>query len=94
MHYCLSPDYPGGKIVCQCVRGVDHSEELFDVPRKFQQINHPEPEADGTFLYSVSEIGWTDPAQGRQKKTYTRVADNLTLEQADAWIAEHGEMDD
>lgn len=31
-HYCLSPDYPGGRIVCMCARGQDHDEALFDVP--------------------------------------------------------------
>jgi len=31
-HYCLSPDYPGGKITCVCSRGVDHTEDEFDIP--------------------------------------------------------------
>lgn len=31
-HYCTDPSYPGGKIVCLCVRGQDHPENLFDVP--------------------------------------------------------------
>lgn len=31
-HYCLSDDYPGGRIPCLCVRGVDHNEGEFDVP--------------------------------------------------------------
>lgn len=32
MHYCLSDDYPGGKIGCTCSRGEDHPESLYDVP--------------------------------------------------------------
>ena len=31
-HYCLDDSYPGGRIVCLCVRGEDHPEALFDVP--------------------------------------------------------------
>jgi hypothetical protein len=31
-HRCFAPDYPGGSIVCTCVRGIDHPEDLFDVP--------------------------------------------------------------
>ncbi|QIG57802.1 hypothetical protein SEA_PAULODIABOLI_67 [Microbacterium phage PauloDiaboli] len=27
MHYCLSEDYPGGKIVCLCPIGKDHTED-------------------------------------------------------------------
>lgn len=31
-HKCNGEDYPPGGIVCLCVRGEDHHEDLFDVP--------------------------------------------------------------
>jgi hypothetical protein len=32
MHFCLDESYPEGRIVCMCIRGEDHLEDLFDVP--------------------------------------------------------------
>lgn len=29
-HYCIDPD--GFRVVCLCRRGVDHTEDEFDVP--------------------------------------------------------------
>lgn len=31
-HKCTGEGYPPGGVVCLCVRGQDHDEELFDVP--------------------------------------------------------------
>lgn len=30
MHYCISEDYPGGRIPCMCPIGHTHNEEDFD----------------------------------------------------------------
>lgn len=32
VHFCEDESYPGGKIVCLCCRGINHPEDLFDVP--------------------------------------------------------------
>jgi len=55
--------------------------------RKFESLNHPEPEGDGTFLYSVLEATETP----RGGKAYMRVADGLTENEVEIYINQHGE---
>lgn len=52
--------------------------------RKFEHLNHPELAPDGVQYYSVHEV-FTFP-----EVQYVRVADYLTLEQADTYIEERG----
>lgn len=56
--------------------------------RKFEHLNHPDIARDGIQYYSVHEV-FTFP-----EIQYVRVADWLTLEQADAYIAERGVWND
>lgn len=53
--------------------------------RVFAHLNHPEPDEDGVQRYSVHE------AHPGQTPKYVAVADNLTLDEAEAYIAAHGE---
>lgn len=54
--------------------------------RKFEHLNHPEPDEDGIQYYSVHEV--TSDAEGHPR--YERVADYLTLDEADTYIEENG----
>ena len=31
-HRCFLDDAPNGFIQCLCVRGIDHEEDMFDIP--------------------------------------------------------------
>lgn len=34
VHRCTGEDYPPGGVACLCIRGEDHDESLFDVPKE------------------------------------------------------------
>ena len=55
--------------------------------RKVEYLNYPEPEVSGVQYYSVFEVH-------TEGVKYRRVAIDLTLEEAKAYIAEHGELND
>lgn len=58
--------------------------------RKFERLNHPEPDDDGVQRYDVFETGRGDSGS----RTYTPVARNLTFEESEAFVQENGEFDD
>lgn len=41
-HICIGPERDPYRIVCLCVRGEDHPEELFDVPVGQEDLDDPE----------------------------------------------------
>lgn len=58
--------------------------DAVELTRTFTRLNYPEPEDDGTQLYSMHE---------RVDGEWMRVADGLTLEETDAFVAQHGEWE-
>lgn len=56
--------------------------------RVFTTLNHPEPDDDGVQRYSVHEVILVPARPGERR--YVRVADDLTVAEADEWIAKNG----